>query len=1041
MRWITRFLKNSKGAVTVIVTLLLIPSILISGTAVDVARIYSAKSIVQDANSLGANAAMAQYNALLKDLYGLYGIQDSKLQSMVNDYIKTALFGDSNTNKGMGTFQPFYGSESSLTISVNSQRNLGELEILQRQIEEYMALRAPVVIADDIMDIIDSMKKVSADADVIKTKLDIDDDLEEIHEIYQKIYQTIGKLDQYPEEEKIILKNINAVLAKLQEQFSNLNTERDTYKKLKDDFEKTKAEIEKELKELATDLAIKQTERTALTSQKEKKETELKNAEDQKKQAEGKAAEQQKAAAAREEKERKEAEAKAQEDQTKEEATEAEKTEEEKRAEEEKAAQEQQAAQQKEQEKQQAEQEAQQTKDQINQLGNQIQGLNGNIQSLNNDISKVNSEIQSKQDAITELEKKLAQETAIYEAKRLESRLKYSDILDNISALATGGLLAESYQAGEVNSNHLYIAGSWQKHTLLIGGEAGATWGDNMSLSACEKVADKTVTHFEDLVETLVSQLKKAEKKKAELKAKLAELKNKLNNCSDGLKDGLTQPKVEYGNQSLLEYYEKILEYDLSKMADDVVNTDQKALENMQWYLAEMGYGIAEIGMTGSLSDGKVLSPENLSKLEYEEFQDIEFKEKNPNANDVLELYANLTEEQYSYKSQEEFKVFKEINEDTGKFYGVLEEIMNSTGVEKEKEIKSSISQILKAARDLIQGEGNFPEGAKFYVTSIGGAVTSDFGTQDNWDDTKEAKKSAKNALNNPLLAGLSNIANDCTNKLLLVTYGTSMFSNYATNKPNASEKNETSLTEVPFGKKVNYFYQSEQEFLYGGNASAEENLEAVSGMIFLVRFIMNYVSSFTLTDVTQMVQAIALALPFPANVIVSELARFALVVGQSVIDRNKLRMGYRIPLMHTESSHSWQLSPTGIASLGDDAVKLLEGYRTGADAEVNEGTGFNYANYLSVLLLFVDKATLTQRIRLLVELNMTNYKNGVNAAEWRMTSLERIHLDQYAAGISVSTSVQMKTLFFTMKMFQDGINGIKPSATYTISDTVYRGY
>ena len=199
-------MKNSKGAVTVIVTLLLIPSILVSGTAVDVARIYSAKSIVQDANSLGANAAMAQYNALLKDLYGLYGIEDTKLQSMVNDYIKIALFGDSNTNKGMGTFQPFYGSDSSLSISVSSEHNLGELEILQRQIEEYMALRAPVVIADDIMDIIDSMKKVSADANVIKQKLDIDDELEEIHEIYKKIYQTIGKLDEYPNEETIIWK-------------------------------------------------------------------------------------------------------------------------------------------------------------------------------------------------------------------------------------------------------------------------------------------------------------------------------------------------------------------------------------------------------------------------------------------------------------------------------------------------------------------------------------------------------------------------------------------------------------------------------------------------------------------------------------------------------------------------------------------------------------------------------------------------------------------------------------------------------------------
>ena len=59
--------------------------------------------------------------------------------------------------------------------------------------------------------------------------------------------------------------------------------------------------------------------------------------------------------------------------------------------------------------------------------------------------------------------------------------------------------------------------------------------------------------------------------------------------------------------------------------------------------------------------------------------------------------------------SQDEFQIFKEISEDTGKFYDVLEEIMNSAGVEKESEIKTSITQILKVARDLLQGSLNIP--------------------------------------------------------------------------------------------------------------------------------------------------------------------------------------------------------------------------------------------------------------------------------------------------------------------------------------------
>lgn len=795
-------MKNSKGAVTVIVTLLLIPSILISGTAVDVARIYSAKSIVQDANLLGANAAMAQYNALLKDLYGLYGIEDTKLQSMVNDYIKIALFGDSNTNKGMGTFQPFYGSDSSLSISVSSEHNLGELEILQRQIEEYMALRAPVVIADDIMDIIDSMKKVSADAGVIKQKLDIDDELEEIHEIYKEIYQTISKLDDYPNEEAIILKNVNDVLEEINGQFGDLKTERETYAKLKTDFEETKNKLESEMKKLSTEQAIKEADKVALNSEKSKKETALNSAKGRKQAAENKAEEQRKAAQEKAEADRIAAEEKAKEDETREEKSEDEKTEEEKAAEESKTQEEQKAAESKAQEEQQAADEANQTQQQIDQANNEIQGLSSEIQQLDNNIATVENEIQSLKDSIVELGKKLEQETVIYQAKRQESKEKYAVILTNISSLAVGGFLEEDYKAGEVDSNNIYIPGKWETTRILIGGDAGDLWGDNMSLSACQVGATETIDHFKELAETLVRQLKKAEEKKANLKTKLAALKGNLNNCSDGLKAGLTQKKQEYGNQSLLEYYEKILEYDLNKMAEAVVNTDQRALEDMQWYMDEVGYGIAEIGMTGALSDGKVISVKNLSPIKFEEFCDMEYPERNPDATDILELYAELTEEQYSFVSQDEFKIFKEISEDTGKFYDVLEEIMNSAGVEKESEIKTSITQILKVARDLLQGSLNIPEGAAFYVTSIGGAVTSDFGTQDNWDDTKEAKKSAKNALDNPLLAGLSTIANDCTNKLLLVTYGTSMFSNYATNKPNAAEKEETSLAEIPFGKR-----------------------------------------------------------------------------------------------------------------------------------------------------------------------------------------------------------------------------------------------
>ena len=51
-----RLKRDCRGAVTVFVTLMLVPAVLISGTGVDLARLYVARSEIQDANQLAANA-------------------------------------------------------------------------------------------------------------------------------------------------------------------------------------------------------------------------------------------------------------------------------------------------------------------------------------------------------------------------------------------------------------------------------------------------------------------------------------------------------------------------------------------------------------------------------------------------------------------------------------------------------------------------------------------------------------------------------------------------------------------------------------------------------------------------------------------------------------------------------------------------------------------------------------------------------------------------------------------------------------------------
>ena len=156
-----KFFQNTKGAVTVFVTLLLIPAVLISGTAVDLARLHTARSVLQDANQLAANTVLTQYNALLYDLYGLFGVaeDDPILGKLLDDYIRVSVFGLPAQDKEIGSLQLLYASEISLDAPVLcDEMRLENEDVLRRQIEEYMKFRGPVIIVKEIIEALENNK-------------------------------------------------------------------------------------------------------------------------------------------------------------------------------------------------------------------------------------------------------------------------------------------------------------------------------------------------------------------------------------------------------------------------------------------------------------------------------------------------------------------------------------------------------------------------------------------------------------------------------------------------------------------------------------------------------------------------------------------------------------------------------------------------------------------------------------------------------------------------------------------------------------------
>lgn len=66
-----KFCRKHDGAISIFLSLILIPTLLFAGVVVDGARIYGSKNMISGAGDLAMNGALAGYDGSLNDAYGL----------------------------------------------------------------------------------------------------------------------------------------------------------------------------------------------------------------------------------------------------------------------------------------------------------------------------------------------------------------------------------------------------------------------------------------------------------------------------------------------------------------------------------------------------------------------------------------------------------------------------------------------------------------------------------------------------------------------------------------------------------------------------------------------------------------------------------------------------------------------------------------------------------------------------------------------------------------------------------------------------------
>lgn len=208
--------KFERGSVTVFLTLILIPTIIITAIFIDVSRIrlYSNQAIMAADNY--AEGILTEYDNLLKELYGVFAVSnDEKAKNAVKrlrDYIKSSFDPSNSTinfehlgelvNKKIDGYMPYKSADIVLDSLDVKGANLASSKVLGTQIGDFMRYRIVKQIMDSKddkspLDMADVARNLQGDCKVLKEKKEFDKAVEKFADNVTEYYTQLEILDTY----------------------------------------------------------------------------------------------------------------------------------------------------------------------------------------------------------------------------------------------------------------------------------------------------------------------------------------------------------------------------------------------------------------------------------------------------------------------------------------------------------------------------------------------------------------------------------------------------------------------------------------------------------------------------------------------------------------------------------------------------------------------------------------------------------------------------------------------------------------------------
>ena len=173
---------KERGGLSIFLAIVLFAVTVLAGLLVDIARVSAAKNQTARALDIAAISTLANYETDIKNEYGLFAIHmPVPDDSLFAGYIKLNLgidtdsgfFADGLFESGRNRTARLYNYRIE-RLSMNTVSPLAEIDVVERQILEYMKYRAPAALATGVADYIKQAATAAKMADAAQIKVEID---------------------------------------------------------------------------------------------------------------------------------------------------------------------------------------------------------------------------------------------------------------------------------------------------------------------------------------------------------------------------------------------------------------------------------------------------------------------------------------------------------------------------------------------------------------------------------------------------------------------------------------------------------------------------------------------------------------------------------------------------------------------------------------------------------------------------------------------------------------------------------------------------